>query len=178
MGKQLLVSLQQHTPMPPHLDLVRDRLFRSRDRFWYGLLERLLFLEFERRLDLLPLRLQQDSYRDRFILNLQQISSSRFELSPVSWTWAGPPPPGLGPGPGPRASFTVFACTPCKKKKTHSPPYCQRQSLQWWHQRAEMTVLTSGFNSSRNERLCLSDSSHGFFDFFTGGISFQAGAQV
>lgn len=120
LGKELLISLQLHTPMSPHLDLVRDRLFRSRDRFWYGLLERLLFLELERRLDLLLLRLQQDSYRDHFILNLQKTSSSRFKLSPVSWTWAGPPPPGFGPGPGPRVSFTVFACTPWKKSKQSS----------------------------------------------------------
>lgn len=63
--------------MSPHLDLVRDRLFRSRDRFWYGLLERLLFLELERRLDLLLLRLQPDGYADRFILRLQQILSSK-----------------------------------------------------------------------------------------------------
>lgn len=41
-----------------------------------------------------------------------------------------------------------------------------------------MRDLTSGLNGSRNERLRLSDSSHGFFDLLAGRVSFQAGAQV
>lgn len=39
-------------------------------------------------------------------------------------------------------------------------------------------ALTSWFDSSRDERLGLSDSFHGLFDFFIGRISFQTSTQI
>lgn len=162
---------------PSHLDLVRDRLFRSRDRFWYGLLERLLFLELERRLVLLLLRLRSDVRNVSFSIHSKSPRlPPRSERSPVAGPRGGTPPPGFGPGPGPRASFTVFAFKPWKKRNVRSS---KGQSVKWRREGGGTTpALTSSFDGSRNERLRLSNSSHGFFDLFIGRVRFQAGAQV
>lgn len=113
---------------PSHLDLVRERLFRSRDRFWYGLLERLLFLELERRLDLLLLRLRSD---ECFILNLQQISTPPSQIGALTcivnasrnssswiWTWSGT-----------ACAFYCLCLQTVKKRETFVRSCCERDKV-------------------------------------------------
>lgn len=58
----------------------------------------------------------------------------RSERSPVAGPRGGTPPPGFGPGPGPRASFTVFAYKPWKKRNGRSS---KGRSVKWRREGAE-----------------------------------------
>lgn len=94
-----------------HLDLLWDRLPRSRERvrFRRGLLERLLFREVERLLDRLLERLQRNM--QTIVRTLQTTTSlSALQSSPVPRARSGPPPPGSGPRTRPSALLAFFVC--------------------------------------------------------------------